>query len=187
MSLTESVMRILIPSKSQEESSNCAGVPLAASGASSRGAWRPMDLPRSSRRGVWHSCPCRVLSWTAVWVRACLARPVTGFQTFTGPVSICPCLTTFLSLFALRSSRVCLSLASNLCICLSVPDIAVVCELFLNMGDFILIFLCQREELLFSAFFSPSPLFIVLPSLLCFINAVLLFPVSLMMWAHYSR
>lgn len=191
MNLTESVMKILIPHKSQKGSSNCAGVRLAVRGASSRIAWEPLDLPGSSRHGIWHSRLSHTLNWTAVWVRTCLARPVTVFRTFTSPVSIYPGITTFLSLFMLGFSCVYvsppLSLASNLCACPSIPDITIVCELFLNMNNFTLIILCQREKLLFSAFFSPSPLFIMLPSLLSFNNPVLLFPASLMMWAHYSR
>lgn len=61
---------------------------------------------------------------------------------------------------------------------LSIPDITIACELFQNMNYFILIILCQRKKLLFPAFFSPSLLFIMLPSLLSFFNPVLFFPVS---------
>lgn len=88
---------------------------------------------------------------------------MTVFRTFTSPVSIYPCITTFLSLFMLTSSCVCLSLplslAWNLCICLTVPDITVVCAVFLNRNDFILIILCQREQLLFFMFFPLPPHF----------------------------
>lgn len=88
---------------------------------------------------------------------------MTVFRTFTSPVSIYPCITTFLSLFMLTSSCVCLSLplspAWNLCICLTVPDITVVCAVFPNRNDFILIILCQREKLLFLCFSLSLPTF----------------------------
>lgn len=148
LNLTKSVMRILIPSRSQKENGSSAGVQLAANGVRSGPRMDGLLLHiMTSGTAISHGEPNCYMGQdqdTFGQTHDCLLdiyQPSLRLSLhhhipFSFYAKMFPCLSVSPE-------------PSNLSVCLSVPDITIVCALFPNWNDFILIICCQRVKLLF--------------------------------------